>query len=85
MIGEMGSSEYGGSKSDWIAEALEKIPTDYPRIRAMLWFDTGADGMDWPIETSGDATGAFAQGIQNPAFTQNSYADLPPAPIQPPS
>jgi len=85
MIGEMGSSEFGGSKSEWIAEALEKIPTDYPRIRAALWFDTGADGMDWPIETSGDATGAFARGIQNPAFTQNSYADLPPTAIQPPS
>jgi hypothetical protein len=85
MIGEMGSSEYGGSKSAWITEALEKIPTDYPRVRAMLWFDTGADGMDWPIETSGDATSAFARGIQNPVFTQNSYADLPPAPIQPPS
>jgi hypothetical protein len=84
MIGEMGSSEYGGSKADWIAEALEAIPTDYPRIRAMLWFDTQADGMDWPIETSGDATSAFAKGIQNPAFTQNTFGNLPSAPIQPP-
>jgi hypothetical protein len=85
MIGEMGSSEYGGSKSKWITEALEAIPTEYPKIRAMLWFDTGADGMDWPLETSGEASTAFAQAIQNPVFTQNTYADLPPAPIQPPS
>jgi hypothetical protein len=44
-----------------------------------------ADGMDWPIETSGTATSAFASGIQNPAYTTNTYANLGPGPIQPPS
>jgi hypothetical protein len=85
MIGEMGSSEDGGSKAAWISDALEKVPTDYPRVRAMMWFDTVADGMDWPIETSAAASSAFAQGIQSGPFTGNSYAGLPAAPVQPPS
>jgi len=85
MIGEMGSSESGGSKAEWIGEALEAIPTEYPRIRAMLWFDAEADGMDWPVETSPAATESFARQIQSGPFTGNEFADLPAAAIQPPS
>ena len=33
MIGEMGSSENGGSKASWISEALAEIPTEFPKIR----------------------------------------------------
>jgi hypothetical protein len=85
LIGEMGSTERGGSKAAWISEALETIPTAYPLVRGMLWFDTFDDGMDWPIETSASAGGAFAAGIQNPAYVPNSYAELPASTIAPPS
>ncbi len=85
MIGEIGSTEQGGSKASWISEALTAIPSEYPKIRGLLWFDSFDDGMDWPIETSGSASSAFAGGIQNPAYRTNSYADLGAGPIQPPS
>jgi hypothetical protein len=86
LIGEMGSTEKGGSKASWISEALAEIPTAFPKIRAMLWFDTFDDGMDWPIETSSSATSAFAAGIQAPAYQSNSYANLPAGgPIAPPT
>jgi hypothetical protein len=85
LIGEMGATENGGSKSKWIADALAEIPSEYPKIRGMLWFDTFDDGMDWPIETSSSATSAFATGIQDAAYRGNSYADLPSGPIAPPS
>jgi hypothetical protein len=85
MIGEMGSSEVGGSKSEWIRNALGAIPAEYPRIRALLWFDKFDDGMDWPIETSGAATAAFSEGIQSPAFVGASYQGLSGHGIRPPS
>ena len=85
LIGEMGSTENGGSKAAWIEEALAEIPTAFPKVRAMLWFDTFDDGMDWPIESSSAATSAFASGVQDSAYQGNSYADLPAAPIAPPS
>ncbi len=85
MIGEMGATENGGSKASWISEALAEIPTAFPSIRAMLWFDTFDDGMDWPIETSASATGAFAAGVGAPAYQSNSYADLPAGAIAPPA
>jgi Glycosyl hydrolase family 26 len=85
LIGEMGSSEQGGSKAAWISEALTAIPSEFPMVRGMLWFNTFDDGMDWPIETSSSATAAFAEGIQNPSYQPNSYADLGNGPIAPPS
>jgi hypothetical protein len=85
VIGEIAASEYGGSKSAWIQDMLGKLPTNYPKIRGMLWFEKLDSSMDWPLTTSSSATSAFASGIQNPAYTTNSYRDLPPSPIQPPS
>jgi hypothetical protein len=85
MIGEMGSSESGGSKASWISETLAAIPSEFPKIRGMLWFDTFDDGMDWPIESSSSASSAFASGIQDAAYRTNAYADLSAGPIAPPS
>jgi hypothetical protein len=85
MIGETGSSEQGGSKAAWIENMLGTVPADYPRVRALLWFEKYDDGMDWPIATSTAATAAFAQGIGSPAYTGNAYAELAPGTIQPPS
>src|SRR5437764_12578835 len=84
-LGEFGSTEYGGSKAAWIQDALSKIPTNYPKIRAALYFERNDDGMDWPIESSSSATSAFASGIQSSAYTSNTYANLPAGPIQPPT
>ncbi|MEK6276826.1 MAG: glycosyl hydrolase [Actinomycetota bacterium] len=83
MIAETGSTEYGGSKADWTRDALTMAPS-YPKIRALVWYENYADGMDWPIETSQGSTGAFASGIQNSAYTTNSFGDLGDGPIPPP-
>jgi hypothetical protein len=85
MISEIGSTEDGGSKAAWIQDALAKIPTSYPKIRGVLWFEQFDDGMDWPIETSSSATSAFAAGIQNPAYAENSFGSLGFGPVLPPS
>ncbi len=83
VIGEVGSTEHGGSKADWIAEMLADVPTDYPQIRGLVWFDSYDDGMDWPIETSAGATSAFAAGIQSPSYVGDEFANLGGGPIQP--
>jgi mannan endo-1,4-beta-mannosidase len=84
LIGEIGSTEFGGSKANWISTALTEIPTAYPKIRGLLWFDTFDDGMDWPIESSSSATSAFAAGIESPAYATSAYAGLSGGSIQPP-
>jgi hypothetical protein len=85
MVAEVGSSEVGGDKAAWIRDALTRIPTDYPQVRAMLWFDKFDDGMDWPVETSGAATSAFAEGVGQSVYVGADYGQLAGGPIQPPS
>jgi hypothetical protein len=85
IIGEVGSSEYGGSKATWIREMLSELPTQYPKIHGVLWFDKYDDSMDWPIETSSSATAAFAEGIKNSAYTTNTFGSLNFGPVPLPS
>jgi beta-mannanase len=85
MIGEVGSTEYGGSKASWLADMLAKVPAAYPKIRGVLYFEKYDSSMDWPIETSSTATSAFAKAIQSSAYTTNQYGSLANAKIQPPS
>jgi hypothetical protein len=84
-IGEVASSEYGGSKAAWIKSMLAAVPTEYPKIRALLWFDKYDDGMDWPVESSTGATTGFSEGIRSAAYTGSVYRDLGASAIQPPS
>jgi Glycosyl hydrolase family 26 len=83
LIGEIGSSEDGGSKAAWISDTLGRIPTDYPKIRALIWFDKLDGGMDWPIETSSAATAAFANGVRASSYLGGSFAGLTAAKITP--
>ncbi|HEX6782263.1 MAG TPA: glycosyl hydrolase [Solirubrobacterales bacterium] len=85
MLAEIGSSEQGGSKADWIRDALVRVPTEYRQIRAFLWFDKFDDNMDWPIETSAPATQAFAEGVGQPAYVGAGYGGLTGGAIAPPS
>jgi hypothetical protein len=85
MIGEVASTEYGGSKAAWIKDMLAKIPTDYKQIRAVLWFDKFDSNMDWPVETSSSATAAFAEGLQSSAYLGNTFSSLSAAAILPQS
>jgi hypothetical protein len=87
VIGEVGTTEYGGSKAAWIKEMLEDVPTEYPAIRGLLWFDKYVPGedMDWPIDSSQSATSAFASGIQSSSYVGNQYSSLSAGAIPPPS
>jgi hypothetical protein len=85
MIGETASAEVGGSKADWIADALAQLPSNFPRIRAFVWFngDGNEPNRQWPVETSAAAQGAFAAGIAAPVYASNNFANLDTSPIQP--
>jgi len=68
IVGEVGSTETGGSKARWIRNMFAVLPRRFPRIRGLLWFDQyllGPGGhSDWPIETSVSSSAAFAKGIR---------------------
>lgn len=80
VIGEIRSSEHGGSEAAWIEDMLARLPS-YPKMRGLLWFEKFDDNMDWPLETSDDAVSAFASGIQSSACTASDYGNASTSPI----
>jgi hypothetical protein len=84
MIGEVASSENGGSKAAWIADMFAEIARSYRRIGAVVWFDAAESEFDWPLETSSTSVAAFATAIHGPRYTGSSFAHLATDPVRPP-
>ena len=73
MIAETASAEVGGNKADWIATGLSStIPSSYPRIRAVIWFDENKE-TDWRINSSAAALAAYS-GVAKSAAYQGRLA-----------
>jgi len=84
IIGEIASTEVGGSKAAWITDVLSgNFRARYPQIRGILWFEKYA-GNAYPIETSKSSLRAFVRGIASPAFESNVYSRLAGRKVKPP-
>jgi hypothetical protein len=82
MIAETASTELGGSKAQWIADAYSaQLPVKFPNIRAISWFNWNIpveeSRWDWPIESSESAQAAFSNVISSPYFARNTFGGLP--------
>jgi mannan endo-1,4-beta-mannosidase len=76
MIGETGSSEYGGSKAGWITDFLGvELPHHFRHVKAFIWFNEH-DKADWQIETSAAATKAFRAGIRSSYYAGAEFGSL---------
>jgi hypothetical protein len=95
MLAEFGSKEDatdGQRKAEWLTDALmAQLPVNFPKIKAAVYFNwnTTTDPTDPDssivIESSAAAQTAFAHGIASSYYTANTFAFLPPGPIQPPT
>jgi beta-mannanase len=85
MVAEAVSSEYGGSKASWITDALStQVPTNFPAVKALVWWNKYGGGSDWPIETSASAQTAFANSIASANYADDEFGGLSPlTPISP--
>jgi hypothetical protein len=81
MIAEFASNSVGGNKASWISKMFEQLPTKFPAIRALVWFDSVDRGVDWPLETSHAAVRAFAKGIRGREYVGSRFARLRAAPV----
>lgn len=60
ILPEWAASNDDGRKAAYIKEAFEKVPTRYPAIKAMVYYnDTLGGGMDWPLEELAAAGSAY--------------------------
>jgi hypothetical protein len=80
IIGEVGSTEAGGSKATWISKMFNVLPTSFPDVHGLLWYDVKSAGpgghTDWPIESSSSSISAFTSGVANSMFRANEFATL---------
>lgn len=85
MIGETGSIEAGGSKANWITDTYTtQVPINFPKIKAILWFNFVASGADWRIDTSTSSLNAFKTAVSSTKYTSNSFGSITSSPIQSP-
>jgi beta-mannanase len=64
MIAEMGCAEEGGNKERWIEETFKALKKDFPRVKALVWFNMDKE-CDWRIESSLESLGAFQKGCKD--------------------
>jgi Glycosyl hydrolase family 26 len=83
MLAEFATSPYGGHKALWIRKMFEKLPRKYPRVRALIYFNSVDRGVDWPLETSAPAARAFARGIHKGIYANNRFGEIATSPIPP--
>lgn len=73
MLSEFNSAELGGDKAVWLEEMLSvKIPYDYPRIEAIVFFNENKEkdeNVDWRIEKSI----RYIEGVKNALQSQSIY------------
>jgi hypothetical protein len=91
MIGEIGSLEYAaGAKATWISNMLSELPTDFPQIKALVWFnwrnESNNTWKSWEIESSASSQSAWDNGIASPDYLAASSFTMPASlkPIPPP-
>jgi hypothetical protein len=85
MIGETGSVEDGGSKAGWITDALStQLPTNFPRIKAFVWFDETDSNLNLSFNTSSSSLAAFQKAVAATTYQSNKYSTLDQSPIPAP-
>ena len=72
MIGEFASGEKGGSKAQWITDAYAAIQTQFPRIKAVTWFDIDKES-HWPVDSSVESLAAFRAAVGDGYFRDHLW------------
>jgi beta-mannanase len=82
MISETASSSSGGDKAAWIREILTVLPTQMPRVRALVWFDREKE-TDWQIDSDPASALAFRELAASRLFSGTLAELLNPVPEKP--
>jgi beta-mannanase len=58
IVAETASTESGGDKAAWIHAAFDNLPTDFPKLRGVIWFDQNKE-TNWQVDSSTASLSAF--------------------------
>jgi mannan endo-1,4-beta-mannosidase len=83
VLGEFASTGSPRARARWIRQMFRDLATRFRRVRGLVWYEQIDRGINWPLESSPRAIGAFARGISNPSFQTNAQGSVL-GPIGPP-
>jgi beta-mannanase len=66
MIAETSSVSRGGDRSQWIEDLYRRVPSVFPSIRAIVWFQTDTSNRgeaDWRLQAEAGSVAAFRSAI----------------------
>lgn len=65
LIGEMASDEVGGDKAAWIDGIIPTLRSDFPLMKAFVWFDIKKE-RQWQIDSSAASLAAYKRMASDP-------------------
>lgn len=68
MLGEFGCANEGGDKAAWIDDLFYQLNTQYPQIKAFIWFNVNKE-TDWRFNATDASTTAFRNGLAGSRFS----------------
>ena len=75
IIGEFASTEEGGDKAAWVEDAFQKLETDYPKIKAIIWFHIAKE-TDWRMDSSPESFAAFQGALNNNPYWLSAWPEF---------
>jgi beta-mannanase len=75
LIGEFSSSEEGGDKGRWIADAFERLENEYPHIKAVVWFHIDKE-TDWRLNSSPESLDAARKALAGNPYWLKSWPEM---------
>jgi len=74
IIGEFASAEAitSTAKADWIRDAYNSIKSDWPEIKAVIWFNSAVDCPSFPITSSQESLQAYRESVADPYWVGES-------------
>lgn len=79
MIAEVGSTEQGGSKAEWLLAAKSAVENEFPSVAAFVYFNYDHGGYDWELTSSSSALQAFRALAADSSFNPTGVP-VEPAP-----
>ncbi len=67
MIGETATTDIGGDKAAWIRGMAHALKTQFPRVRALVWFQRQKE-TDWRVNSSPASLAAFQSVVRSVPF-----------------
>ena len=80
MIAETASAPRGGDKARWITQSFHEIPSLFPRIRAVVWFDRVKE-TNWTVNSSPASLRAWRGVVRSPRYAGSASTLLQVAPL----